>query len=439
MAGFLGMVKVSDWPDGARPKSWREMILWLYPNGRAALTALLALAKKEKVVDYEYSWFTQTFPEQRGTFTAGEMYIEPILSTAVSGGESSGETVYVKTTEAVASEFRFGHQVLLRNASDLTADCIGKCIAVVKNGASSYVAVRLLEDDDNGTTGTLLTADTIKVIGNINPQGGVTPSAISYQPTKYYNKTQIYRTPLEIARTLMRIKSRTGNTYKNLKKLALELHSVEMEWGFISGILSENTGDNGQPETTSEGLLTFLRNNLSTHVRDYKTLSDYSAATWLEGGDDFMLDSTELLTRFTDQSGPNNYVGLAGSGFLKQLERLAKQNGQIMLKPASTLGFGIKIRDWVTSFATIPIITHPLFSQETTMRNTMLILKPSNIVYNYIDDTKFYGQSGKPYGYTSSGKRIDGLNEEFLTECGLEYHHPQTAMFLYGAGETNTA
>ena len=49
MSGFLGMTKVSDWPDGARPKSWREMVLWLYPNGRAALTAILALAKKQQV------------------------------------------------------------------------------------------------------------------------------------------------------------------------------------------------------------------------------------------------------------------------------------------------------------------------------------------------------------------------------------------------------
>jgi len=439
MSGFLGMTKVSDWPDGARPKSWREMVLWLYPNGRAALTAILALAKKQSVPDYEYSWFTQTFPEQRGTFTAGEMYAEPTLTTPVAGAEAAGHAVYVKTTAAVASEFRVGHQVLLRNAADLTADVNAKCIASVQNGANSYVGCRLLEADDNGTTGTLLTADTIKVIGNINAQGGVTPSAISYQPTKFYNKTQIFRTPLEIARTLMKTKSRTGNTYKNLKKLALELHSVEQEWSFIQGICSENTGDNGQPETTTEGLLTFLRTNLATHVRNYKTDTNYSAATWLEGGDDWLLDSTELLTRFTDQGGASNYVGLAGSGFLKQLERLAKQNGQITLNPGSTLGFGIKIRDWVTSFTTLPIITHPLFSQETTMRNSMLILKPSNIIYNYIDDTKFYGQAGKPYGYTSSGKRIDGLNEEFLTECGLEYHHPQTAMFLYGAGETNTA
>ena len=361
------------------------------------------------------------------------------MSSAYSSGGVAGNVVYVKTTAAVASEFRIGHQVLLRCSTDLTVDVNAKVVASVQNGASSYVACKLLEADDNSDSYDLSDADTIRVIGNINAQGGVTPSSISYQPTKYYNKTQIFRTPLELARTLMRVRNRTGNTYKNLKKMALELHSVEQEWAFLLGIVSENTGDNGQPETTTEGIITFLRNNLSTHVRDFVTDTNYSGETWLDGGDDWMLDNFELLTRYTDNQGTQNFVGLAGSGTLKNLERLAKQNGQMMIKPRAKLGFGIEVNDWVTSFTTVPIITHPLFCQETTMRESMLILKPSNIIYNYIDDTKFYGSNGKNYGFTSSGKRIDGLNEEFLTECGLEYHHPQTAMFLSGFGSTNTA
>lgn len=437
MAGFLGMRDVSDWPDGARPKSWREMILWLYPNGQASLTALLALAKKQQVDDYEYSWYTQTFPDQRGSFTAGEIYTDQALSSAYAGSGAAGDILYVKTTAAVASEFRAGFQAQLRVSTELGADVVAKVVASVQNGASSYVCVKLLEADDNGTLD-LQSADTIRVIGSISPQGGITPAAISYQPTKFYNKTQIFRTPLELARTVMKTRNRTGDLYKNMKKLALELHSVQMEQAFLWGIVSENTGDNGLPETTTEGLITFLRNNLSSHVRDFARLSDYAGQTWLEGGDDYLLDSYELLTRFTDQEGMQNYVQLAGSGALKQIERLARQTGQLNITPAQNLGFGFSVQNLVNSFGTFPIITHPLFSREDTLRNSMLILKPKNIMYNYIDDTQYYGANGKPYGYTANGKRIDGLNEEFLTECGLEYHHPQTAMFLHNLGTTNT-
>ena len=34
----------------------------------------------------------------------------------------------------------------------------------------------------------------------------------------------------------------------------------------------------------------------------------------------------------------------------------------------------------------------------------------------------------------TNGGRVDGTQEEFLTECGLEYHHPYTACFLNGIG-----
>ena len=433
------MHSVDDWPDGARPKDWREMILWLYPNGRAALTAIMSKGRKERANDYEYNWWTQSFPEQRGAFTAGEIYTNVALSSAYAGSGTAGQVLYVKTTEAVASEFRYGHQVLLRDTDDLSVDVQAKCVGVHKNGSSSYVACKLLEADDNSDSNDLQTADVIKVCGNINPQGGVTPPSITYFPTKFYNKTQIFRTSLEIARTVMRTRSRTGNTYENMKTLALELHGVEMEWAWLFGIVSENVGDNNMPETTTEGIITFLRNNLSAHVRNYALLDAYSGQTWLEGGDDFLIDSFELLTRYGDPKGNGDWISFIGSGFLKNISRLARQSGEFVLNPGASIGYGIKVNELVNEFGTWPLYTHPLFNQEATMRNSALFFKPRNLVYKYIDDTDFYPSAKGKYGYTSSGKRIDGLNEEWLTEAGMEYHHPQTAMFLYGAGDTNTA
>jgi hypothetical protein len=39
----------------------------------------------------------------------------------------------------------------------------------------------------------------------------------------------------------------------------------------------------------------------------------------------------------------------------------------------------------------------------------------------------------KKGGWTSR----DGIKEEYLTEAGLEYHHPDGWGFLYGLGEAN--
>jgi len=74
------------------------------------------------------------------------------------------------------------------------------------------------------------------------------------------------------------------------------------------------------------------------------------------------------------------------------------------------------------------------------MLNSMVILKSTNMVFRALDDTMFYAApDGKNFAYTTSGRRIDGINEEFLTEGGWEFHHPQNAMWLRGFGSANTA
>ena len=61
----------------------------------------------------------------------------------------------------------------------------------------------------------------------------------------------------------------------------------------------------------------------------------------------------------------------------------------------------------------------------------MLLLEPNNLKYRYIDDTTFYADGENQ---NTGPNRIDGLKEEFLTEAGLEFHHPLSCGFLNGIG-----
>ena len=100
---------------------------------------------------------------------------------------------------------------------------------------------------------TLATCDTVLIVGNINPEGGPIPDAIAYDPLKFNNYTQIFRTPLEITRTARKTKLRTEDAYKEAKRESLELHSIEMEKAYLFGVRSESIGPNGQPERTTAG------------------------------------------------------------------------------------------------------------------------------------------------------------------------------------------
>lgn len=427
---FLGMRGNGDWATDQRPKNWRETILFRYPNGSAPLTAILSMLGSESVNDPEFNWWTKSLPSQAGAIT--NIYTDVALSSAYTSGGVDGDVLYVKMAAATVQEIRVGHQVLLRDASDLTVDVVAKVIARVENGASSYVAVKLLEDDDNSTSGDLSDADRIIIMGNINAEGAAMPDAIAYDPTKWYNYTQIFRTPMEITRTAALTRLRTGDQKKEAKREALELHSIEMEKALLFGVPTEKIGDNGKPERTTLGLIPAIRGGYTGHggtagtVDDYTTNTDYTGQTWLQGGEHWLDTQLEVIFRY----GMDEKLALCGSSALLAINRLVKNGGNFDYT-AKTTSYGIQVVQWTTPFGVINLKSHPLFNYETTLRDTMVIFEPRNLKTRIITDTTFYKDDlNKNTGYT----RRDGTKEEFLTEMGLEYHHPISWGYLTSLG-----
>lgn len=427
---FVGMRGTGDWATDQRPLNWREMILYLYPNGMAPLTAIMSKMGSTKVDDPQFHWWTKKLSIQAGAVT--NIYTDSGLSVAYTSGGTSGDILYVKMAAALAGEFRTGHQVLLRDASDLTVDVNAKVTGRLISGANSYVQVKLLEADDNSSSGDLSDCDRILITGNINAEGAAMPDAVSYDPVKWYNYTQIFRTPLEITRTARRTTLRTGDQYQELKREALEYHSIEMEKAFLFGVPTEGTGDNGKPERTTLGLIPAVRGGYTGHggdagtVSDYTTESDYDGQTWLQGGEHWL--DTQLAEMF--KYGKREKLAFCGDGTLLALNRIVKNGGDFAFN-STTKSYGINVVEWVTPLGKINLVTHPLFSQEVTLNNSMVVFEPENLKYRFIDDTQFYADKmDKNTGWT----RRDGVKEEYLTEAGLEYHHPIGWGYLNGFG-----
>jgi hypothetical protein len=433
---FLGMRGTGDWVADQRPMNWREQILYLYPNGSAPLTAILSMMGSEAVDDPQFHWWTQEQTAVGGAVSG--VFTLPDLSAAYAGGGVVDDVLYVRITTTLANRIREGHQILLRDASDYRVDVVGKVTGVARGTLVSVLAVKLLEIDDNSPDHDLQNCDTFKIIGNINPEGGEMPDAIALNPTKVYNLTQIFRTPLSMTRTALKTKLRTPEQRAKAKAEALEMHSWEMELAFLWGIRTESIGDNGKPERTTMGVINFIRQYAAANCSDYTLDPTYAGQTWVQSGQTWLKNMLEQIFRY----GAGEKLVLAGSGFLLGLDALVTEGvltgGALVTLPVGAKAYGLEITQWITPFGRINIKTHPLFSYDATTRNMGVVLEPKELSYKYIDDTTFYGESSsKSHAEGYGQRRVDGINEEFLTEAGLEFGLAQKCGLLNGVGLDN--
>jgi hypothetical protein len=428
MSAFLGLRGTGDWVTNQLPETWREGILHEYPNGQAPLTAMLGMMNSEAPDSAKFHWFTKALPQQAGAVTG--VYTDIGLSSAYSSGGVSGDILFIKMAEALSDEIRKGHTVLLRDASDLDVDVAADVISSNQNGASSYIKVALLEDDDNSSSHDLSDCDRAMVIGSAQAEGSPMPDTIAYDVTEYDNYTQIFETPLELTRTAQKSKLRTGPAYDESKRECLELHSIEMEKAFIWGVYKLKTGVNGKPKRFTRGIVQHIKANASSNVVNFQTDTNYSGQTWMQGGEHFLDTYLEQVFRH----GSNEKMGICGSGALLGLQRLVKAVGYYPIT-SKTKSYGIQVGEWVTPFGTLYLKSHPLFNYETTTRNTNLIVDMKYIKEKPLDNTFFNEDDSDRKGGQA---KIDGKKESYLTETGLEVHYFNAHMLMNGVGLDST-
>ncbi|MEG0323187.1 MAG: DUF5309 family protein [Raoultibacter sp.] len=420
---FLGLRATNDFTlEGERPKHWREGILKYYPNGQASLTAITSLMRSKAVDDPEFSWFTRGLTKQRATVTG--VYTDAGLATALAGPVTVGQKLYIKMAEAEVKQFVAGHVVMLRNAADVNYDLV--CLQVepsVQAGAKSYITVQAKEASKAGANPVSANISAALIIGTAHPEGGYIPQAISLDAEKWRNYTQIFRNSFEITRTASKTRLRTGDKRKQMQMDCLELHSIEMEKAFIFGVPSEEIAPNDKPIRTTGGLIWAVKQG--GVVDSPITNPDVAAGSkWLDYGLDYLDFLLEKIFRY----GSTEKMAYVGNGTVLALNRLARKHGNWDFTSA-TASFGIDITKWVTPFGTLSFKTHPLLSHEPTNQHSMLIFEPKDIEYRFVTDTTYHKDT-----QNHGEKRRDAEINEYLTECGLEFHNPQGWAWINGLG-----
>jgi len=421
---FLGIRGTEDFVANERPEDWLEMLLYLYPNGQAPLTALMSMASSDDTTDPHFHWWTKIFPDQGGDIDG--VYDDSGLSSGhTAGSGSDGDTVYLDVSADTQSEFRVGHTVLIRVKEDYRHDTLAQVTALGDSGGDAYLQVELLEDEDATHDIANGTADWVEVAGNSNQEGATFPDAISYDPTEHSNYTQIFRTPLKITRTALQTRYRTGDKYQEEKRETLELHGVEIEKAITWGEKELDTSGD-QPERRTRGIAkAVIDYGPSENTSRYTSDPDFTGQSWLQGGKPWLDKRLEIIFRYGDQEK----MALCGGKFLLAVAQLAEAYSGYDLEPMET-DFGMSFQRLITPQGNVLFKQHPQWTRNPVTNRDALILEPRRLTLRPIQDTMF-----KEDDITSvrNGSK-DALEEEFLTEVGLQYEHLETMGYLSGAG-----
>lgn len=438
---FLGMRGVGDWADNQVPESWAQYILHEYPNGSAPLFAMTSMFKQENVDSYKYHWWKKTLPTQAGSCS---IYIDSALGTAyvyashqATHGVSTA-VVYAKVAEALSKEFQKNALALLRD-SDRPDDVEvhGRVVNTYQNGANSWVAIKLIEDDDNSSDSAsynLATVDRILRLSNAQPDGSIAPNAITYDPDEYDNLVQNFRNTLDLTQESLATHLRTGDAYKEAKTDCSYLHSIDIEKSAFFGYKYSGVGLNGKQLRMTQGAIAFLKEHNSSNVLNYETNSgsDYAGKTWLQAGKKFLNTYITQLLKYSD----GECIFYCGDAALLGIMELAEAYGDIQLK-TGTVSYGINVTEWIIPAGKVYLKSHPLFSHETTNQNLMVGLHPK--------DCKFCPLVGGGYNFRTkfeTDMQIPGQHSKvdgYTTKGGWKFASANKLMVLYGIGKDNTS
>jgi len=392
---IIGLRDTTNFVAEQRPKNWRETIMLLYPNGKAPLTALTSMMKSNPTDDPEFSWWEKSLPTQR---------------MALSGSITNVATVLPVTSGAKG--VGIGHVLRAENSDEL--------ILVTANPTVD-TSVPTVVRGFAGTTNTAITLGAgvnpnLHVVGTAFEEGSAAPSGINYDPAKQYNYTQIFRNTLEMTRTASKTRLRTGDSVKEAKREALELHSIEMEKSFLFGKRAEGTF-NGKPQRMSRGIIDVIpAGNIKTPASNQLTMS-----------------LLEVYMKDMFAFGSNEKMVFCGNLALLAIQQCIRKNTTYDFAQGQK-EFGMNVSRLISPFGELVIKTHPLFNQWVSdaaspyysVDSWFLVLDAKELVYRYLDDTKYEKE------LQTNG--LDSVKSGYLTECGLEMHNPTCHYLLKGLG-----
>lgn len=454
MANYLGLIGAEAFAAN-RFKNYRRTVFYYYPQGAAPLTGILSLMREEVTNDPEFHWeekrkstqivSTAAISSNISWYTSGIVISGGVITAANAAGSNITTVVGTQYAIQLASDpttmFRINHliQTVQVDASGNQYVVVGQVNALnnasqsIPNvvGFTALVAVGAFAYNNASNIGI-----NVVVVGNANAEAQVGSTDNVYTvPLDVNNLTQIFRTSYQMSGTALKTSAKFDDrgVFPDQAKEAMLNHATEMEKNFIWGqqtLTSTVVGGSTQTVRTTGGIMWFLA--------QWEKGSTYgNAAASLDTDDTkrIIINSTGILAyrtflgygervfRMTNNK-TSEKLAFVGSGAMNILTQMFASKLVLMQKPPAGETYGMELTQVIVPFGTLWLKTHPLFSENSIWRNSMLIIDVPNLRYRFLAgrDTELL-RDRQP-------RNADYVENEYLTECGLEVNFPESHMYI---------
>lgn len=399
VAGLRG---TGDFGTDERPKNFRELIAWRNPNGSAPIFALTSRAGKKTVNDPEFAWWDEPNDIVR-------LQVNGALNTtdsAVIVDSADPDATNPERVYGTAGHLKGGDLLLVEPAAD-SATFNYELLEVISVQSDTSFTVRR---GAGGTTAAAIADDRfLLLVGSAYGEGTGAPRAVSRNPIKYRNFTQIFKDTYELTGTANETEFRTGDAWSNDKKRKMFKHSADIEMAIMFGRPFETTDpSNGKPKRYMGGLMNYVPKFVFGAAATTATLMDQLGSVF----------------DFSTGAGDTRIV-MGGRQALTEINKIISGAGEFQF--GNTLKvYGQNFRELVTQDGTFYFKTHPLMSRHPLYKKGLFVLDFDSLKYVNLKnrDTKVKDDV--------QNKDEDVRRGLIQTECSLMVDHGGLTMKYIG-------
>ena len=391
MVAVSGMRTFASYGTEERPKSFREAIQFVNPNG-TPLTAILGRVRSERTTDPEFHWWDEPVNLVRLQVN-GALGATDTLITVDSPDPDATD---LSRPWGVAKHLKPGDMLMVEPASD-SAVYNPEIVAVTNVISDTQFTV--VRGAAGTTAGNIADNAYLLLIGSAYAIGTDAPRSASRNPVLYKNFVQLVKTSVEVPLTILETEFRTGDPRRNERNRKALDHARDLEMVLMFSKRSLTIDSEGREKYTTDGLRAQIPQSRVTVFAGAVTVSSF-------------LDAVYKVFDFSSPSGDQR-IAFVGNEALNALNKMVKQDTGTNMELGSVIRvFGMNMREFILPQGRLMLRTHPLLNQHPMYAKSMWILDPAALRWRYLRDTRFE-EIGRVGGE-------DVWRGQWLTEAGLE-------------------